>query len=212
MLYLTGSIPQRPDMRTALKQAGVGVMAQPRSYNPDALNGWTWAADNGCFNDNWDPDVWVDWLERMRYTPGCLFAVVPDKVGDAAVTRQMFTEWAAIVTDLGYRAAYVAQNGATPASIPWADIACVFIGGDTAWKLGHQAEAITRHAKQLGLWVHMGRVNSRRRMAIAESWGVDSCDGTFLKFGPDTNTPRLARMIEHTNNNPSLFGMPRTTR
>jgi hypothetical protein len=193
-------------MRAALKAAGVGVMAQPRSYSPAAIDGWTWAADNGCFADNWDADEWLDWLDRMRDVPGCLFAVVPDKVGDAAATRQMFSEWAAMVTDLGYRAAYVAQNGATCASIPWEDIACVFIGGDTEWKLGHQAEAITRHAKRLGLWVHMGRVNSRRRMAIAESWGVDSCDGTYLKFGPDINVGKLTRMLDHTNSHPSLFG------
>jgi len=206
VLYLSGSIPSRPETRQAMRCAGIGVMAQPRSYSPETVEGWTWAADNGCFNENWDPDHWLDWLWRMRNVPGCLFAVVPDKVADAEVTRQMFHDWAGMVTDLGYRPAYVAQNGATVASIPWDDIACVFIGGDTEWKLGHQAEAITRHAKKLGLWVHMGRVNSLRRMRIAESWGVDSCDGTFLKFGPDTNIRRLTDMLNNVRTTPSLFG------
>jgi hypothetical protein len=167
VLYLSGSIPARPESRERMRMAGIGVMAQPHSYSPDSVRGWAWAADNGCFNEQWDPDHWLDWLHKMRDVPGCLFAVVPDKVADAEVTRQMFSDWAALVTDLGYRPAYVAQNGATCASIPWDDIACVFIGGDTDWKLGHQAEAITRHAKQLGKWVHMGRVNSLRRMRIA---------------------------------------------
>lgn len=193
-------------MLAILKDLNIGVMAQPRSYSPEKVEGWTWAADNGCFNEKWQSDHWLDWLERMRAVPGCLFAVVPDKVGDAYATRQLFSEWCAVVTDLGYRAAYVAQNGATCASIPWDDIACVFIGGDTEWKLGHQAEAITREAKRLGKWVHMGRVNSLRRMQIAESWGVDSCDGTFLKFGPDLNVHRLARMLGAVNSEPSLFG------
>jgi hypothetical protein len=185
----------------------IGFMANPGSYyTPDTIRSMgVWAADNGCFNEQWDPDHWLDWLHKMRDVPGCLFAVVPDKVADAEVTRQMFSDWAALVTDLGYRPAYVAQNGATCASIPWDDIACVFIGGDTDWKLGHQAEAITRHAKQLGKWVHMGRVNSLRRMRIAESWGVDSCDGTFLKFGPDINIRRLTAMLNDVNTAPSLL-------
>jgi len=36
----------------------------------------------------------------------------------------------------------------------------------------------------------MGRVNSARRWAIAEVFGCDTADGTFLAFGPDTNLPR----------------------
>lgn len=181
-------------------------MAQPgMHYRPDTTGRWTWAADNGCFNARWTPDPWLDWLERMAATAGCLFAVVPDKVADAAVTRQMFSEWATIVAELGYRPAYVAQNGATPASIPWDQADAVFIGGDTAWKLGHQAEAITAEAKRQGRWVHMGRVNSLRRMRIAADWGVDSCDGTFLKFGPDQNVPRLLRMLDRLDAEVSLF-------
>jgi hypothetical protein len=189
-----------------LRTAHVGIMAQPESYSPDAVDGWTWAADNGCFSSSWDPDRWVDWLCRMRPLGHPIFAVVPDVVADAQATRLLFHDWAPIVTDLGYQPAYVAQNGATVAAIPWSDITCVFIGGDTEWKLGHQAEAVTRHAKQLGIWVHMGRVNSLRRMRIAESWGVDSCDGTFLKFGPDLNTKRLLAMLNAVHTQPSLFG------
>lgn len=68
------------------------------------------------------------------------------------------------------------------------------------------AETIARHAKGQGLWVHMGRVNSARRLRIAESWGVDSCDGTFLAFGPDQNTRRLARMLDGVHRQPSLLG------
>lgn len=206
MLYLTGSIPETDTNQAALRALGVGVMAQPRSYAPATVNGWTWAADNGCFADNWDADHWCDWLDRMRTVPGCLWAVVPDVVGDHQATRERLHEWGPIVADLGYRRAFVAQNGATIGSVPWGEFDCLFVGGDTTWKLGHQAETIVRHANRLGLWTHMGRVNSERRMRIAETWGVDSCDGTFLAFGPDTNIPRLARMLRSVNDRPSLLG------
>lgn len=196
MLYLTGSIPKSPEAVAAINQLGLGVMAQPRSYSASKVDGWVWAADNGCFNEKWQPDHWLDWLDKMRSVPGCLFAVVPDKVGDAYATRQLFSEWCAMVTDLGYRPAYVAQDGATCASIPWSDIECLFVGGSTEWKLSRHAETVVREAKRLGKWVHMGRVNSQKRMMLAASWGVDSCDGTFLKYGPEKNIGRLKRMLE----------------
>lgn len=208
MLYLTGSIPQSDDGREALRDLGIGVMAQPRSYSAATVTGWLWAADNGCFADAWDADLWLDWLDRMRTVPRCLWAVVPDVVADAAATTDRFRQWAPIVRDLGYRVAYVAQNGATPATIPWPSIGCVFIGGDTDWKLSQHAEVIVHTARGYKVWSHMGRVNSERRMRIADSWGVDSCDGTFLAFAPDTNVPRLARMLANVRAQPSLFNQP----
>jgi hypothetical protein len=51
----------------------------------------------------------------------------------------------------------------------------------------------------------MGRVNSLRRMVIAQSWGCDSVDGTFLAFGPDVNTPKLVKMVQSVNGQPGLF-------
>lgn len=205
-MYLTGSIPATEENRAALRALGVGVMAQPRSYAPESVTGWTWAADNGCFADDWEPGHWTDWLHRMRHVPGCLWAVVPDVVADAEATLDRFRRYSSIVSDLGYRRAFVAQNGATIGSIPWTEIDCLFVGGDTPWKLSPQAEAIVRHAKGRGLWAHMGRVNSERRMRVAETWGIDSCDGTFLAFGPDTNVPRLARMLRAIETQPSLLG------
>jgi hypothetical protein len=37
----------------------------------------------------------------------------------------------------------------------------------------------------------MGRVNSRRRLRIAQAFGCTTCDGTYLAYGADTNLPRL---------------------
>lgn len=182
-------------MKDQMRTMGVGVMAQPGSYSPTSVQGWTWAADNACFSDSWQADKWIGWLERMGSLEPPLFAVVPDVVSDAVETRLLYHEWAPIVTDLGYQPAFVAQNGATIASIPWDEITCLFIGGDTAWKLGHQARTLTEHAKSLGLWVHVGRVNSFERMQQIGSWGADSCDGTFLKYGPNRNLPQLARWL-----------------
>lgn len=34
---------------------------------------------------------------------------------------------------------------------------------------------------------------------------IDDADGTYLKFGPDTNRPNLARWEAHIEANPSLW-------
>ncbi len=79
----------------------------------------------------------------------------------------------------------------------------LFLGGDTEWKLSDHARAIAGEAKRRGLWVHMGRVNSLRRIEIAVDFGCDSVDGNFLGFGPDANLPQLLHWLE------TLHGQPR---
>lgn len=63
------------------------------------------------------------------------------------------------------------------------------------WKLSPVAAGLVREAKARSKWVHMGRVNSRRRWSYAEYIGCDSADGTFLAFGPDVNLPRLTAWV-----------------
>lgn len=206
MLYLTGSIPKSPEMVAALRANPVGVMMQPGiGYSRDNVATWQWAADNGCFAAKWDAGKWLAWLRRMAGVPGCLFAVVPDVVGDHAATMARWAEWSPVVRSLGYPLAFVAQNGCGPDDVPWDECDAVFLGGDDTYKLGPDAEAVARRAKALGKWLHMGRVNSLRRLRIAADWGCDSADGTFLAFGPDVNTPRLTGWLMALRDRPSLF-------
>ena len=41
----------------------------------------------------------------------------------------------------------------------------------------------------MGKWVHVGRVNSWRRLDLVASWDVDSVDGTNLAFAPTPTAP-----------------------
>jgi hypothetical protein len=104
----------------------------------------------------------------------------------------------------GYRAAYVLQNGCQ--RIP-DDCDAVFTGGDTAFKLGDQAQRLAAVARRRGLWTHMGRVNSLRRLRFAAHHNYDSVDGTFLTFGPNVNLPRLLRYMRIAEH-PTLWSTP----
>jgi hypothetical protein len=53
----------------------------------------------------------------------------------------------------------------------------LFIGGTTAFK-ERDARAWGAFARERSLYLHMGRVNSARRIAIAAEAGVHSVDGT----------------------------------
>ena len=85
---------------------------------------------------------------------------------------------------------------------PWDDFDALFIGGSTSWKLGPGAAAVAYDAKLRGKWVHMGRVNSLRRMRYAESIGCDSADGTTLRFSPGTDVQGWA---DHVRQHPSIW-------
>lgn len=186
-------------MQAMLRERGVGMMCQPGNYGPDTAADWQpWAADNGCFASTWSPDRWLDYLDRYAGTPGCLFAVVPDVVADADATRALWPQWVDAVTSRGFRPAYVLQDGEDGSGVPWSDEPAVFVGGSTAYKLG-PARVPVAMAKERGLHVHMGRVNSLRRLRTAVDFGCDTADGTYLAFGPDVNVPRLCRMLDALN-------------
>ena len=53
----------------------------------------------------------------------------------------------------------------------------------TAGEVSRAASAIVAEARARNVWVHMGRVNSLRRLAYAASIGCDSVDGTqWVRF------------------------------
>jgi len=176
----------------------LGQLVTPNSGNR-LLPNVCWALDNGCYGDQWRESKWIDTLERYANEPDCLFAVVPDVVCDAAATNERWMRYAAVVKGFGYRAAYVTQNGCT--AIP-DDADVLFTGGDDAWKLSVEAQALAAGSDG---WTHMGRVNSLRRLRFAAAHDYDSVDGTFVAFGPDVNLPKLLRFMRATNQQPTLI-------
>lgn len=190
-MYLSGAVRDVQDGR-------LGWMASP-DIGSVIPTGAVWAYDNACFAHpgefNWDR--WYRVLQRrLRESPNCLFVVAPDVPFDADGTIQRFAQYRERLLELGLPIAFCLQDGMGAEDVPWADIDAVFVGGSTAWKTGHEAGAIISVARERRKWVHMGRVNSLRRLRVAASMGCDSVDGTFLKYAPDTNWPRLRGWLD----------------
>lgn len=160
-----------------------GLLTGPFSgFHPQtALDyGAVWAADNGCFLPGYNPDRIVSMLRRYRGIPGCQFIVVPDVVKDAAATLQLFSAWVGTYQQYGYPCAFVLQNGIEHYRIPWDSIACVFIGGDDAFKFSDTVRHIAAEAKRRGKWLHHGRVNTPERILYSRGLDCDSFDGTHF--------------------------------
>lgn len=184
----------------------LGLMAQPGN----TVHLWAghypaWAADNGCFaaGDRFDLGAYLCWLATLP-TAGCLFAVAPDVVGDARATWERSRRVLPAIRRLGFPAALVAQDGLDVAALDWDAFDCLFVGGTTAYKLSEAAYSAVGEAKRRGKHTHMGRVNSLRRLRLAAMAGYDSADGTFLKFGPVKNAPRVRAWLDELRRQPSL--------
>jgi len=149
------------------------------------IAGYPWMLDNGAFSDNWTEAAWLATLARWQpYAETCIAAVCPDVVGDAAATLARFDVYEPVIRQYGYPVAFVTQDGLTMDAVPWERFDVLFVGGSTEHKLT-QAYPFIWEAKRRGKWVHVGRVNSAKR--IAAFWMADSCDGTTLAIEP---TPR----------------------
>lgn len=176
MLLLMGSAhPTHMEWR----HSHLGRLVVPKDcgrVDETAAAGIPWAADNAAFS-GFDRDAYLRMLDKIEMVPGCLFVTVPDVVGDAEATRALWWDWAGECHERELPAAWVAQDGAGPRDIPY-DCAAVFVGGTDAYKLGQDARDVVRAAQARGLWVHVGRVNTMRRLRYCQSINADSVDGT----------------------------------
>ena len=170
-----------------------------------------WAADNGCFG-NWKESdflAMLDAAEKAETKP--VFVTVPDVVGDHRKTCELWVRWAPEIKRRGLRCAFVLQNGIESMhpefALPWESLDALFIGGNDAFKLGawvRWAVAFSKRtiATERPVWVHMGRVNSVRRMLYAQRIGCDSCDGSGMAKYAD-RLPLMIRFLK--NQQPDLF-------
>lgn len=221
-------------LRGLPRDAPVGHLVTPAAQNRIdliATTGRPWGADNGCGpKRDGSPGVFdLIAFETMldQIVQACahahpaqqaneaaarwpLWVAGPDVVGDWRATRDRWCSWYPELARLGLRVAYVAQDGQPWTALPLGQMACLFIGGSTAYKESDEALALARACALHGVRVHVGRVNSERRLRLFDGLGVhpdgypmqvDSIDGTQFSMFPDRYIPRWAERLQ-----PSLRG------
>jgi hypothetical protein len=173
-------------------QQWLGQLLTPRSRNRIVLP--LWAADNGAFG-SFDARAYLRLVESIATQPTRpRFVTVPDAVGDAWETMARWELWTRILCAFRLPLAYVLQDGVQNIGVPWDDIAAVFVGGTTSFKVGAVARRCVEEARRQGKWVHMGRVNTIRRLIYAQQIGCDSVDGSGFARYPKTMIARFTRV------------------
>lgn len=197
----------------------LGVLMTPRSGNRIAVAtkaATVWACDNDCFQ-GLQAVRWLRFLAKVVESGSKpAWVACPDVVGDAGGTWRQYHLWAPVMRSLGLPVALVLQDGLEKlkhrASLPceWDNLAAVFVGGSTNWKLSDYAADFVREAKRRGKLVHAGRVNSLKRIEYFADLGADTFDGSgFSKWG-DKRIALAVRWIDQAMTKaktPRLFEM-----
>jgi hypothetical protein len=203
-------------LRAETGDGDFGVIMTPKQGNK-LPPGLPFCIDNGCGpGKDGEPGAgypgdraYLEFLSHLsaQSRRRCVFATAPDVLGDPEATLRRSARFVyRLRAWFGLPGAVVAQDGLEDMDVPWSWFDALFIGGSTEWKLGDGARRLVREAKANGKWVHMGRVNSLRRLRYAKAIGCDSADGTFLVFAPDVNLPKLQRWMREVNEQLTLWG------
>lgn len=147
-----------------------------------------WAADNDAFS-GFNPKKYLKMLDGIagaKNPPA--FVTAPDVVCDHFATTDLLCKWLPELRQRGLPVGFVLQNGCeaawdyhigSGAWFPWEEVDCFFIGGDTAFKFSPFIQHFTAFAAH-EKWIHMGRVNSAKRLRYAMRIGCHSCDGSGM--------------------------------
>jgi hypothetical protein len=146
-------------------------------------DGLWFAIDNGAFA-GLDTNGFLSRIGKCKdHIRRCLFVCLPDvidpcsRIGSARRTIEVFHRWRARPELQGWPVALVAQDGIGDFDLPWDDMNAIFIGGSDDFKTSAEARHVALAARALGKWVHVGRVNEKKRFSFWRDV-MDSCDGS----------------------------------
>lgn len=161
--------------------------------------GFPYALDNGAWSAftqgrPFDFPAFEKALRKMG--GGADWTVLPDIVAGGPASLELSLKWMRRVLDESPRALLAVQDGIGPDDVRGflGSRVGLFVGGSTDWKLKTLAEWC-RLGASIGCWVHVGRVNTVRRIHRCGIAGATSFDGTsasrFAKTVPKlTNATR----------------------
>lgn len=183
----------------ALHAAGWNLLLSPGKPRDSRFK---YALDNGAFS------AWqqkrpfdVDAFQRHVDTNGhdAQFIVVPDIVAGGLESLDFTLSWLPKLQGIGRRRLIAVQDGMNVNDVrPYlSESVGIFVGGSTEWKIS-TTPMWGRLAHEVGAYLHVGRVNTCRRIRLCHASGADSIDGTSATRFSCT-LPRLDAAIRQTN-------------
>ena len=151
--------------------------------------GLPYAIDNGAWTAFQQGTPFDSGLFRRlvsTHGAGADWIAIPDIVEGGLASLDFSLSWIPELETVGTRLLLPVQDGMTIADI--ASVVSpgrigIFIGGSTEWKVASIAP-FASWARHVGIWCHVGRVNTRRRIRSCVLSGASSFDGSSVaRFG-----------------------------
>lgn len=188
----------------ALRSAGWRLLLSPAGCGLDPV-GFRYGLDNAAWHHYqagtpFDEDAF-DWALALR-GPDADFVAVPDIVLGGGRSLEFSLRWLPRVLAVAPLALLVVQDGfgAPDVRALLGPRVGLFVGGSERWKES-TAAAWGDLARERGCWLHVGRVNSIRRISICAAAGATSFDGTsasrYAVTLPKLDRARRQRALFH---------------
>lgn len=164
---------------SALRANGFRLLIVASGVQRD--EGWTqYALDNGAWayhqrGEPFDEQRFRDLVGK--FGAGADWCVLPDIVAGGVESLRLSLSWMTWVLERTPRALIAVQDGMEIHHVEHliGDRIGIFVGGSTEWKL----ETLPMWGSlATRCWVHVGRVNSVRRIRMCQQAGATSFDGT----------------------------------
>lgn len=148
-----------------------------------------YAIDNGAYgyylrNKPFDDEAFYKLLDT--WSTGCDWVAIPDSVGNWQETKDMLSVWVPRLLKYKVPLLVVVQDGSEVDDykdvrnlLDRVDIQGIFVGGTTEWKLSN-IQRLSEVCKRYNKHIHVGRVNSAKRVRQCYFAGVDSVDGSGM--------------------------------
>lgn len=171
-----------------------------------------WALDNGAWSafqqgKSFDEDAFSRAIDKVG--EGADWVVLPDIVAGGMASLDLTLKWLDRLRGFPERQLIAVQDGITPDDVRdyLGPMTGIFLGGSTAWKVG-TLNAWGSLARRKGCVLHVGRVNSLKRINACAQAGASSFDGTSIIAFPDS-IYKLTNGVVASHHQQSLFN-PRT--
>jgi hypothetical protein len=166
--------------------------------------GMRYAIDNGAWTayqrgEPFDESAFLAVVEKLGERADWI--VLPDIVQGGLASLDFSLRWKERLRGIPSQLLIAVQNGMQLEDVAplLSPVVGIFIGGSTEWKEA-TAEAWGLLARRRNCHLHVGRVNSARRIRICAAAGADSFDGS----GPSRFSNALPR-LDRATRQPDLF-------
>lgn len=179
---------------SALREAGWRLLVSRTGVW--RTEGFRYCLDSGAWSDfqanrPFDEDAYERMAERLG--SDCDFLVLPDIVAGGLPSLDFSVRWLNRGLSLAPIVLIAVQDGMTEADLaPFVGRNVgIFLGGSTDWKLATMA-SWGKFCANKECHYHVARVNTRKRMIMANAAGASSVDGSSVT--------RFAKTITHLSN------------